>query len=228
MDNAFPNAKETGETFVHQLAGLNAGGVLAFRSTPLNVSADDTLVRVVSSAANALVTLDAHAANLQPQNLDPMALRQALAVDHARVQVAMAKAAAAITAADKALDTATKALDEPPAINNVADVLLDVELRAWFASCDQNETLTRMSKGEFPEMLAAVARGLTPGGDVARDVYRGLQRAANPAKVADLNARDETIDWAESVIGSIAAILNGAVNVVGPSVLVETPSRLAA
>lgn len=219
-------AKTTADRIIaHQLSTV-AQTVLAFREKPLNGDINDALVKNCTAAANALVELDARATEIVAAAavpLPPLDLRNALATLHVRCQASLAKANAATVAAADKLARDTAALEVPAPVSSVSDVLLDIETRATFAAADQAALLERMGKGELRQTLAALARHEL-GPQVAKDLYRQCARNDHPATVAALADDGERVVWAQGVCDAVAAILDQAVAVVGPSTAIEPPA----
>lgn len=209
---------------VHRLDALN-GPLLAMEAHPRRSDEHDPLVHVVRQAVDALVGLNARAASLDP-TMPADRKRETLAGDHAALLLRTQRARAALEAAQRKHDEARAKLETPPRIEGMAEAIMDSDLRRHYDHLPPEVRAKlddAMAAGQHGDMLAALAR-FGPGADAARarDQYRAQARAANPAIVAELDARAEATQWAAVALRQVGEALDAATlaGVVAPSALV--------
>jgi hypothetical protein len=204
----------------------NLGGrALGFRERPVGSSADHLLVRRAHMAFQSLVDLDRTVGDVSP-NAVPGRRRELTDPAFELVQVRTASLRKLIDSEREQADELERFLNVPTPAETVVQQLHDQELRQWFRGLDESQARPHwdaMGKGENDAMLNALARFPMPESSAvrAREVFGALQRQRYRDRAQALDATRERAEWAEQVAEQIGRVLDDAVDVVGPAMLIE-------
>jgi hypothetical protein len=215
----------TNENVHHRLPALTDRRALAFRAYPVGSDASHPTVKRVYGTLSSLVELHDAVANMDGR-LAPATRREHLHGPHATTQLRLVGLRQVVKGEREAVAAISDFLDHPAPAEGVIDAANDRELRSiWFSLGDaaKNRMWESMATGGETPLIEALARlptGAVPDAVRAREVFGSLQRQRYPERVAELEQAQERATWAEGVADQVAAVLDDATLVVGPSTLV--------
>ncbi len=210
----------------HYLKRLVPSKVLAWSPSPK--PAATKLATACIAAARSLVALDDAADELIDPLLPlPPAAETAVALrtEHLTAQLKIVSAMKALTDAKDALAEAQDAF-WLPAPAATAEIALDIEMRAWLSSIpfdDAGAVFAKVADHSIhnaPLVAAARFQGPSRLAEFARVMYRQVQEADHPETKQQLIDDADNISWAAHLLAATRQLLDEAIPVIGPSVLV--------